>query len=99
MAQVLTRARRDESARVSSEAGITLIEVLVGILITGVGLLALLTLFPLGAQEMAQAIKDDRTAAIAAHAQAVSDAGEKVIARTLDYAQGALAKGSADPDE
>src|SRR3954464_8722899 len=40
--------------------GVTLVEVLVAILITAVGLLALLTLFPLGALEMAQAIKDDR---------------------------------------
>src|SRR2546430_7170418 len=40
--------------------GITLVEVLVAILIVGVGLLALLTLFPLGALEMAQAVKDDR---------------------------------------
>ena len=41
-------------------AGVTLIEVLVAIMITGVGLLALLTLFPLGALEMAQSFKDDR---------------------------------------
>jgi hypothetical protein len=39
---------------------ITLIEVLASIQITGVGLLALLTLFPLGALEMAQSIRDDR---------------------------------------
>ena len=39
---------------------ITLTEVLASIFITGVGQLALLTLFPLGALEMAQAIRDDR---------------------------------------
>jgi len=44
----------------SRRPGITLVEVLVAILIMGVGLLALLTLFPLGALEMAQAIKADR---------------------------------------
>jgi len=44
----------------SRRPGITLVEVLVAILITGVGLLALLTLFPLGALEMRQAIQDDR---------------------------------------
>ncbi len=40
---------------------ITLIEVLAAIHVSGVGLLALLTLFPLGAMEMAQSIQDDRT--------------------------------------
>jgi type II secretory pathway pseudopilin PulG len=40
--------------------GATLIEVLVAIFIMGIGLLALLTLFPLGALLMAQAIRDDR---------------------------------------
>jgi len=40
--------------------GVTLVEVLVAIMITGIGLLALLTLFPLGALEMAQSFKDDR---------------------------------------
>jgi prepilin-type N-terminal cleavage/methylation domain-containing protein len=40
--------------------GISLIEVLVAIFVMGIGLMALLTLFPLGALEMAQAIKDDR---------------------------------------
>ncbi len=50
---------------------ITLVEVLAAIFITGVGLLALMTLFPLGALSMAQAVKDDRTAHLAANAQAV----------------------------
>ncbi len=40
--------------------GVTLMEVLVAITICSIGLLALLTLFPLGALEMAQSIKDDR---------------------------------------
>jgi type VI secretion system (T6SS) baseplate-like injector VgrG/VCBS repeat protein/FG-GAP repeat protein len=39
---------------------VTLTEVLASILISGVGLMALLTLFPLGSLEMAQAIRDDR---------------------------------------
>jgi len=43
--------------------GITLIEVLVAIFIMAIGLLALLTLFPLGALRMSQALQDDRTAA------------------------------------
>ena len=41
---------------------VTLIEALMAILVMAIGLLALLTLFPLGAVQMAQALKDDRTA-------------------------------------
>ena len=40
--------------------GATLIEVLVAIFIMGIGLMALLTLFPLGALRMAKAIRDER---------------------------------------
>ncbi len=39
---------------------VTLTEVLTSIFISGVGLLAMLTLFPLGSLEMAQSIRDDR---------------------------------------
>ncbi|MBY0527742.1 MAG: prepilin-type N-terminal cleavage/methylation domain-containing protein [Gemmataceae bacterium] len=48
--------------------GVTLTEVLVAIFVTGLGLMALMTLFPLGALNMAQAVKDDRSAAAAANA-------------------------------
>ena len=51
-------------------AGVTLIEVLVSIFVVALGLLALLTLFPLGALSMAQAIRDDRVAQTAANAVA-----------------------------
>jgi hypothetical protein len=51
----------------------TLTEVLVAIFIMGIGLLALLSLFPLGALSMAQAIKDDRTAHAAKNAFAVAE--------------------------
>jgi Tfp pilus assembly protein PilV len=47
--------------------GITLLEVLVAIFVLGLGLLALLTLFPLGALTMAQAVKDDRATLTAAN--------------------------------
>ena len=47
----MTRTRRD---------GLTLVEVLVTIFILGIGLLAILTLFPLAAVNMARAVKDDR---------------------------------------
>src|SRR3954464_555650 len=50
--------------------GVTLIEVLTAIFIMGVGLLAILTLFPLGALSMARAVRDDRAATIGANAAA-----------------------------
>jgi prepilin-type N-terminal cleavage/methylation domain-containing protein len=52
--------------------GITLIEVLVAILIMGIGMLALLVLFPLGALSMAQALRDDRVASAGANASALA---------------------------
>ena len=45
--------------------GTTLLEVLTAIFIMGIGLLALLTLFPLGALSMAQALNHDRAMATA----------------------------------
>src|SRR5215831_16088313 len=52
----------------------TLMEVLVAIFVMGIGLLALLTLFPLGALRMAQAIQDDRAAHIGANASSMAQA-------------------------
>jgi hypothetical protein len=54
--------------------GTTLLEVLVSIFIMGIGMLALLTLFPLGALSMAQAIRDDRINHSAENARAVAEA-------------------------
>ncbi len=53
--------------------GATLVEVLVSIFIMGIGLLALLTLFPIGILTMRQAILDDRTAHATANAVAVAE--------------------------
>jgi Tfp pilus assembly protein PilV len=55
-------------------AGITLIETLVAVFIMAIGLLALLTLFPLGAVSMAQAIRDQRVAEAAQQAEALANA-------------------------
>jgi hypothetical protein len=52
--------------------GTTLIEVLVAIFVMGIGLIALLTLFPLGALRMAQAIQDDRCATAVVNANAIA---------------------------
>jgi prepilin-type N-terminal cleavage/methylation domain-containing protein len=78
------------------QSGITLIEVLVAIFVMGIGLLALLTLFPLGALEMAQAIKDERTGVVAANAVALSEAGKDLVSRTFDFVIASLSNGSAD---
>src|SRR5437879_11848960 len=47
-------------ANMAGRKGVTLIEVLVSIFVTAVGLLALLALFPVGAFSMATAIKNGR---------------------------------------
>jgi hypothetical protein len=52
----------------------TLLEVLVAIFIMGIGLLAILTLFPLGALTMARALQDDRCAHSAANSYAFATA-------------------------
>jgi hypothetical protein len=54
--------------------GITLLEVLSAIFITGIGLLSLLTLFPLGALSMAKALQDDRAAQAGAGGTAIANA-------------------------
>lgn len=54
--------------------GVTLLEVLTAIFIMGIGLLAILTLFPLGALSMARAVRDDRAAHIVANATAFANA-------------------------
>jgi hypothetical protein len=54
--------------------GVTLLEVLTAIFIMGIGLLAILTLFPLGALSMARAVRDDRAATIAANAASMATA-------------------------
>jgi Prokaryotic N-terminal methylation motif len=77
-------------------AGITLIEVLFAIFIAGVGLLALLTLFPLGVSEMAQAIKDDRAGKLATDATALGQAGADLLSRTEEFIATSLAMGTAD---
>jgi hypothetical protein len=74
------------------------VEVLVAIFVTGVGLLALLTLFPLGALDMARAIKDDRAASVAVEAHALSQNGQELVSRTAEFVRISLSQGSADGD-
>lgn len=55
-------------------SGISLLEVLTAIFIMGIGMMALLTLFPAGALSMARAVRDDRAATIAANAAGLAAA-------------------------
>jgi len=65
-----------------TRTGATLTEVLVAIFVMAIGLLALLTLFPLGALSMAQAIKDNRTAHSGKNAFAIYEAYNSGVAGT-----------------
>jgi hypothetical protein len=66
-----------------TRTGATLTEVLVAIFVMAIGLLALLTLFPLGALSMAQAIKDNRTAHSGRNAFAITEAYNSGVAGTI----------------
>ncbi len=54
--------------RPARRSGVTLTEVLIAMFIMAVGMLALLTLFPLGAMQVGQALRDDRCAQAALQA-------------------------------
>jgi len=60
--------------RSGGRPAITLLEVLAAIFIMGIGMLAILVLFPLGALNMARALKDDRCGTIAQNAHAMANA-------------------------
>src|SRR5262245_2760610 len=60
-----------DSAMHITRRGVTLTEVLVAIFCCGLGLMALMTLFPLGAINMAQALKDDRSGHAAGNASSI----------------------------
>jgi hypothetical protein len=62
----------EPGSRFGRQSAATLIEVLVSIFVMGIGLLALLVLFPLGALNMAQAIRNDRCAQAALNAAAIA---------------------------
>lgn len=62
----------NRKSEIGNRGGATLTEVLVSIFIMGIGLLSLLVLFPVGALNMASAIKDERTADAARIAAALA---------------------------
>ncbi len=55
-------------------SGITLVEVLIAILVMGVGMISVLVLFPVGILNMRQAMQDDRAANMAANGDATCQA-------------------------
>src|ERR1700677_250755 len=57
----------------SSRRGVTLMEVLVAIFIMGIGMLAMLVLFPLGVLRMGLAIQNDRCAQACRMATAIAN--------------------------
>jgi prepilin-type N-terminal cleavage/methylation domain-containing protein len=62
----------DKSPHSKKRAGVTLIEVLITIFIMAIGMLALLTLFPVGAISMGRALIYDRAQQAAANAEAIA---------------------------
>ena len=79
--------------RNNRRSAVTLIEVLVAIFVMGIGLICLLTLFPLGAQQMAAAFKDERTAQAAINARTTAAiknlrADKNVVAKYKDSGVG-----------
>ena len=96
MLSPLSPGASSRSAGRDTEVGIVLVEVLVAILAMGTGLLSVLTLLPLGAAQMADAIQDDRTAAVAAEAIALSRTGNELFSQTADFVESSLAVGSVD---
>ncbi len=78
--------------------GITLVEVLVAIFIMGIGLLAILVLFPLGALNMARSLKDDRCGTIASNADSLAAATDLRIDANVAAALVATPAGYAAPD-
>ena len=58
----------------SLRKGLTLLEVLITIFVMGIGMLAVLTLFPLAAKKISASIDMDRASQMAANAAALADA-------------------------
>ncbi len=56
----------------ANRRAVTLVEVLIAIFLMGIGLMAILSLFPLGASQMAQALKDQRCAEAGTNAAALA---------------------------
>jgi len=85
--------------RAPRRLGVTLTEVLVAIFICGLGLMALMTLFPLGAFNMAQALEDDRCGHAAANGAAILRTVWRVGLQTGGQAASPVVPGGLVVDE
>jgi prepilin-type N-terminal cleavage/methylation domain-containing protein len=81
---------------VRRRSGVTLLEVLVAMFVMAIGLLALLTLFPLGALRMYKAIQDERCAEAGANARAMM-VMKINLANDSGLYMGGVAFGAGDP--
>src|SRR5438045_228902 len=63
---------RGRAILMKGRSGATLIEVLVAIFVTSLGLIALMALFPVGALSMARAIQNSRAAQAASNASGIA---------------------------
>ena len=77
-------------------AGVTLLEVLAAIFITGMGTMPLLELFPLGALSMARATGGVEAILVAEDAEDLSADGKDVLARTRRLLAASLAARAVD---
>ena len=69
--------------------GLTLTEALVAMFVAALGMISLLTLFPLGALQMGQALKDSRTAETARQADSLMGGfGGATVLQRLAHLQG-----------
>jgi hypothetical protein len=82
----------------ATRLGVSLLEVLLSIGIISVILILAIKLYIEQTNNLALAISDDRTAAIASDARALGEAGQELVSRTADFLAAALAAGSVDAD-
>jgi|SRR5262245_14307801 len=97
MKAVVFRRPGADPAGPSRRPGVTLLEVLVAIFITGIGLLALINLFSLAVLNMAQRVNDDRMGKIVLQTDALVAAADVLLPATGDFLAASLNQGSADP--
>src|SRR5205823_2744195 len=91
-------SRTEETSMRARRHGVTLIEVLAAIFVMGIGLLALLTLFPVGALSMARAVRDDRAAQAGANGAALAVAVDLRNDAAVSATLGGTPNGWAPPD-
>jgi len=72
------------ASSINLRKGLTLLEVLITIFVMGIGMLAVLTLFPLAAKKISASIDMDRATQMAANAAALAQPEVRRITKTVD---------------